>query len=225
MAMGRGRTADASTAKGGSPGVAQDPWGGPVVDPTLNVLRDIAALKEWTSIIREGERRYYDSEVAHVKEMAALRALYGDRSAELERSRTDSIRQVDQLNASTAAERVLAAVNVLNIQTTTNAQTLRDLVSSTAMTLATQTDKKFSDITERIVAMERSLSRGEGKDVVGDPALGRLASRVEELFKSGERATGKTAGISAVWVVGVAAVGLVSTLLSIAAAVYVVLKP
>jgi hypothetical protein len=200
-------------------GLGIDHAGGPVVDPTANVLQLVAAANERQDDLRDLNNRLLDAqitrlegEVAHEHNLNALRAIHAKEIAELETKRTDSIRSVDQLNASTAAERVLAAVRTLETTTANNAQTLRDLVSSTALTLAGQQDRKFADITERVMAVERSLSRGEGKEVLGAPAMEKLAAQIELLMRGGGLSEGKSAGMHAMWGYVLGALGLVSML-------------
>jgi len=214
------------------PGVAVDSFGGGVVDPTANVIALSAASNLRQDDLREETNKRIDTELACVKELSQLRSAHLAQLAELraehakeirdsETNRLNAIRQVDVLAVNTAADRALAAIQTLAATTTANADTLRAMVASTASTIATQTTATVQAITERLAALEKSSYEGKGKQAVADPMLTEMVAELKALRVSQNLTAGKAEGLSAGWGLLLGAVGLISTLL----AIYAALKP
>jgi len=206
-------------------GVGVDAQGGAVVDPTKNVLDLVEAERRRQDDLREAERRYFDAENQHVKEMAALRAAHSMEIRGAESARLDSIRQVDREDVNKTAAQALNAIQTLATTTNTTAETLRNQVATTAQQAAQQRAIDTTEFNKRLSAVELALSEGKGKQTVADPQMEKLSALVEAMARNQATDTGKGAGINLVWVVLLGVVSLFSGLLGIAGVLYAVLRP
>lgn len=102
----------------GRPGEGVDSRGGPVVDPTKNVLDLVGAAVDRLDDLR-------DMEAKHFRELLELRAAHYEDLRRAEASRIDAIRAVDAQNVARAAEVATAQAAVLAQQLTANAEQAR----------------------------------------------------------------------------------------------------
>jgi hypothetical protein len=220
--------------KDANSGVGVDFHGGPVIDPTKNVLSlveaavkrtdDIAnARVEYERICRALESKRLDdlraAESRRVDELLKLRAEFSDQLSAAESKRIDAIRAVDVTAVNTAADRASAAITALAATTASNAENLRNALNATATTIATQTANTVSAITERISALEKSSYEGKGKQAVADPMLAELVQEMKSLREARSQTTGKSEGIGLSWGVIVVVVGGIIALIGAMAAV------
>lgn len=191
-------------------GLGVDAGGGPVVDPTANVIALSKAATERQDDLREEFIKYVEAGLQHVKEMVALRAEHAKelRTLESENSETlrraeaarlDSIRQVDREDVNKTAAQVLNSVQTLATTTTTTAETLRNQVATTALQAATQRAQDQAETNKRLSAVELALSEGKGKQTVADPALVALAANVERLANAQAGGAGRGEGADRLW--------------------------
>lgn len=192
----------------------------PAIDPTENVIALVKAENKRQDDLRDAHSKFVEAEIEHVQDTAKLRSEHTKQMGEKESDRLDKIRQVDVLNASTAAAQALTAIQTLATTTTANAETLRALVTSTAAAIATQTATTVSTQNERIAALEKSSYEGAGKQRVSDPLVDKLLEEVKGLRESRAGVTAKSEGIHASWLILIGAVALISTLMTIGVAVY-----
>ncbi len=210
--------ADKSTkANAGLAGLGVDFQGGPVIDPTANVMSLVEASNRRQDDLREANSK-------HTEAIASLRAEHSKDIASLESARLDSIRRVDQLAVTTAADRALAAIQTLAATTNTNAENLRNALNTTATTIATQTANTVNSITERISMLEKSSYEGKGKQAVSDPMMIDLMAKMNSLIQAQATGTGKSAGSAAMWGYVAAGFGFFLTLLGIAATLFALLR-
>jgi light-regulated signal transduction histidine kinase (bacteriophytochrome) len=216
-------------------GVGVDAEGGPVVDPTANVIALNEAANKRQDDLREAANKYLEAENRHVAAMAELRAEHVEQTAMLraehalqlssaESKRIDSIRQVDVLAVNTRAQEALTAIQALAAGTARDAEVLRSLVTNTATTIAAQTANIVATITERLAALEKSSYEGKGRQGLSDPMMADVLTEMKSLRESRDTGSGRIAGVGASWGVLVGAVGLILSLLSIAGFVAMFLK-
>jgi hypothetical protein len=205
-------------------GLAVDASGGPVIDPTANVVALTKAavqrlddVQNLHNLLTDEKVRRIEREQALHSEIGALRAQHQRDLDALESKRLDAVRTVDQVTSKTEADRQAAAVAALAAAAATTAETLRSAVNTSATNLATQLDRTVTQITERIAALEKSSYTGEGKQTVADPMLGKMLDRMETVLGTQTRVAGKSEGINAMWLVIVGAVGLLGTLVMMGA--------
>ena len=215
----------------GTAGIGVDAEGNPVVDPTANVIALNEAANQRQDDLRElnntridAEIRRIDSEIAHVREMATLRAEHAKELSSLESSRVNAIRQVDVLAVSTAADRAQTAINTLANATTVNAENLRNALASTASAIAAQHAATVSGITERIAALEKASYEGRGKQTMVDPMLADLVIEMKKLTATGMTHTGKEQGVGMAAAIGLAILGAIGTLSGIASVIHMMAK-
>jgi len=110
--------------------------GGPVVDPTKNVLDLVNASNLRQDDLRAAEQRRITEALEHVQRMAELRASHALEMRKAEADRLDSIRAVDQGQIQRAAEVQLASATALAASTATMAETLRGQVAAAAIVQA-----------------------------------------------------------------------------------------
>lgn len=196
-------------------GLGVDYFGGPVVDPTENVIALTEAANKRQDDLRELNNKLFDCKADCLETVSNIRADHAKElrmqevrwSEELEKrakeiresesNRLNAIRQVDVLAVNTAADRAAAAIQALAATTTANAENLRNALNSTATTIATQTSNTVQQITERLAALEKSSYEGKGK---------------------GE-------GIGATWGVLIAVAGVVISLVTVISGVFLFRQP
>lgn len=159
------------------------------IDPTANVLRRQDDL-------READRALYEARFAHLTDIIRIRAEHDKQIHVLESVRVNAVRETDISAVSTAADRAQAAIQALAAVTTSNADNVRNALTSTAATIAAQHTATVAAITERIAALEKSSYEGKGKG----------------------------AGIGMVGAIVLGGVSLIGGLISIAAVLYAVLS-
>ena len=209
-----------------------DASGGPVFDPTANVLDLVEKetkrqddLRAMGDRLAEAETRRINAELGCIKEIMKLRARHYREREVSEAARLDSVRQVDKTTFDTTVAEIRTAVKALADVTTSTASTLQARVDQTAATLAKAGSDQVAEVMKRIAALELSAAQGLGKQAVVDPQMEQLKSVVEMLARSGEKRTGKGEGIGAVWAAILGAALFVSTMFGIVGVIYAVLKP
>jgi hypothetical protein len=154
-----------ATAKQASPraGMAVDASGRAAYDPSENVKALNEAANKRQDDLREAHAKLMETEIRCLKEMAALRDAHARELRMAEASRLDAIRQVDQLNVSTAAASSAQQISTLAATTQATAETLRNAVIASAQTIATQTATAMGALIERVAALEKTSYVGTGK--------------------------------------------------------------
>lgn len=162
------------------PGIAVDSRGGAVIDPSQNVreLFEAGAIRQ--DDLRQLNDKRIDAEIRvlamqldGIEKRMMLRAEHAKEIRLLETERVDAIRRVDVLAGNTAADRALVAIQTLATQTTAERETLRNLVTTSASTLATQNAADLAGIREAISALQKTSYEGAGKGT-GKESLGKL---------------------------------------------------
>lgn len=177
-------------------GIGVDRFGGPVVDPSQNVkdLNDAAVqrlddLRDLSKELFRAEIRELDVTISglekrmilraeHAKEIRGIETEHAKEIRRTETERVNAIRQVDVLAGNTAAERALVAIQTLASQTTAERETLRNLVTTTASTVATQTSQEFARIHGEISALQKSSYEGAGKGTGAKNLWGYIVAAV-----------------------------------------------
>lgn len=153
-------------------GKGVDATGGPVIDPTKNVLDLVQAGKQRQDDLREADRTLYLAELAHVKEMAELRAAHARELRKAETDRIDAIRAVDVGAVQRAAEVALTQTSTLAQQTATLAETLRTQVAAATAAQSTALTNGLAPVQKAIEELRQAqfLSAGS-KAQVGETRL------------------------------------------------------
>jgi phosphoglycerate dehydrogenase-like enzyme len=167
-------------------------------DPTYNVLQLVEAATKRADDLRDAESK-------RVNEIMQLRAEYTEKLANAESKRIDAIRAVDVGAVAIASERAAQQAIVLANQVSASAETLRNLVSTTAAQVAQQLQQVSSQLIDRIALLEKSQYETKG---TGLPNV--IADRLEALEKSRSGSLGQEAGISKFigWILAAVAIGM-----------------
>jgi hypothetical protein len=193
-------------------GLAVDWQGGPVIDPTANVislvdasilrlddLRDAEALR--VDMLRSATSAHAEAmrtlEARRVDEQAAIRAYYEDLLRTKEASRLDAIRQVDREDVSKTAAAAQTAIATLANATTTMAETLRTQVANTAAAAESRQATYAGDVNKRLSALELSSSEGKGKSQLSDPMMQEVMMELRKLSADRDRDMGRDTGLEA----------------------------
>jgi hypothetical protein len=167
------------------PGIGVDASGGPVVDPTKNVLDLVAAAIKRQDDLREAdEKRQNDlraAEGAHVrevlqlrselgeqerecaKETAGLRAEHNQQLREAEAARINAIRSVDVEAVQRAAEVQATQASTLAAQVATSAETLRTQVAAAANAATIALAAALEPIIKDIADLRRAQYEAQGQ--------------------------------------------------------------
>jgi hypothetical protein len=194
-----------------------DPANGDKPDPTSNVLSLVKAAVERLDDLRDTTNKRLDAEIGHVKELSDLRAAHAAEIRALEAERLEKTRDIDVLARTVESNRTSEAITALAATTASNAENIRNTVTTTADALAKQTNNTVVAITDRIAALEKSRYEEQGRSMVADPQLAELILQVRALLTNQSKATGKLEGFSSGWAVLLGVVGLVTSLLAITA--------
>jgi len=200
-------------------GIPVDAQGGPTIDPTKNVLDlvnaavrridDMAVLRAQLSL--EQIRRVEQAQ-SFAESMAVLRSDHNREIRHMESDRVDKIRSVDVANAAATAAQLLSAVTTLATTAQATAETLRNQVAATAAAVASQTERVVNPIIERLALLEKSSNFGQGRAELANPALTDAILEMRKISAGIYERAGKTEGMSDLWKMIVAGVGLLLAL-------------
>jgi hypothetical protein len=153
---------------GTEPGLGVDARGGPVVDPTANVLNLVEAAVERLDDLR-------NQEAAHVREILALRSHYMEELREAESARIDAIRRVDVEAVQRAAQVQATQATALADQVAAAAEAMRTQVAAAATGSATALSAALDPIKTDIADLRRAQyeAAGQKTQVVETQAGGR----------------------------------------------------
>jgi hypothetical protein len=209
--MGRpkrdGKMARDPQQHGSGVGTGVDVFGGPVVDPTKNVLDLVKAESKYQDAMREaGEKlrqMLADAESRRLDDLAALRLQYEARIAEDLRV---GVKTTSEQLAAQLVKETTSLSNLIGALRTEFTGQIAVLTTSFANQIAALT----SALTPRMAELERFRWESGGKTSVSDPAtsdaLGKMAQAIDRLSLSNREHQGKEAGANAVW--GQLAVGV-----------------
>lgn len=204
-------------------GLGVDESGGPVIDPTENVIALTEAANKRQDDLRQLNNERIDARIETLAEKVEglekrliLRAEHQKEIRQLETERVNAIRQVDVLAGNTAAERALVAIQTLASQTTAERETLRNLVTTSATTLAAQNAQDLARINEAISALQKSSYEGAGKQAVADPMIANMMLEQKRTNEILAEKLGGSKGMDKMWGYAVAAIGLLYILLKLA---------
>jgi hypothetical protein len=211
-------------------GLGVDSTGGPVIDPTANVIALTEAAVKRQDDLREASENLNALQIACQKEIGDLRekhsevirVLQAQHLAELgkaESERLNAIRQVDREEGAKTAAQLLSAVTTLATQNQSTAETLRNQVAQTAETLRNQVattqmasqntfNTTVTEFNKRISQLELSSSEGKGRQTLSDPAMEQLVAEMRSLSASRAGSSGRTEGIERLigWLVAIGAI-------------------
>ena len=157
-------------------GVAVDAYGAMAYDPSENVKALSEALSQRQDDLRDLNNKYLDARLDAMEKSAVKDAAHAREIRELESSRIDATRETDMIARNTAAAQALTAIQTLAATTSAEREALRSLVSTTATTIAAQTDRIVGQMTDRIAVLEKTSYTGAGKDVGVGASWGLLLS-------------------------------------------------
>lgn len=180
-------------------GMGVDASGGPVVDPTSNVLDLVDAAVKRTDDIMDLHGRVSHEQFRRLEEalgyqdrIAVLRAEFAKEIGTMESKRIDSIRSVDVANAAATAAQLLSAVTTLATTAQATAETLRNQVAATAAAVASQTERVVNPIIERIALLEKSSYTGQGRSTMQDPAFSELVAEMRKMSSNSDERRGRS---------------------------------
>jgi hypothetical protein len=136
-------------------GEGVDASGGPVIDPTRNVLDLVAA-----AIARQDDLRAMES--AHLREVMTLRADYDQRLRNAETARINAIRAVDVGAVNRAAEVAATQAQTLAAQVSTVAEAMRTQVAAAATAASSALAAALEPIQRDIADLRRVQYETQG---------------------------------------------------------------
>lgn len=164
--------AASTTAPRTGAGLGVDATGGPVIDPTANVVALQAAATQRQDDLREASERFIlarieasehleelremhakalrESESRRLDEVIALRANYEERLQAAEAKRIDAIRTVDVNAVAVANQRAVEQAAVLDQNVTQSADNVRNLVADTAAAVAAAQEASNNALSAKI---------------------------------------------------------------------------
>ena len=146
-------------------GLGVDAFGGPVIDPTANVLALVDAAVQRQDDLRAAEKD-------HVREIISLNAEHAKDLREAESKRIDAIRAVDVQATVRAAEVASETAKTLQAQVVASAEALRLAVS-----VATEAQSKaLTAATTPLVSAVEELRRAQYETAGGKQAVGETKS-------------------------------------------------
>ncbi len=145
----------AGDAVTGWSGTGVDAYGGPVIDPTRNVLSLVDAAVRRQDDLADAERRRVNDVAVATDRLVEVRLDYERQLGAAESKRVDALalaesRRIDALRAIDAGSIQLAAAEARNV-----ADVLRGLVSSAAAGANTQREQDLLRVNERFARLEQ----------------------------------------------------------------------
>ena len=144
------------------------------------------------------------TEVRRIDEKITANAMYENKLAQAEQKRLDAIRSVDVAAVSTAADRASAQAQVLAKNVTESAETLRQLVATTAASVASNLASVATQLTDRLALLEKKQYEYQGKSSVTEPQIDALMKKMDSVIEF--RATNQGSGTGRKemygWIVG-----------------------
>lgn len=204
----------------GRSGIGVDAMGDAVVDPTKNVLDLVRAESKYQDGMRDANNALVQAQLKcqeevtilradHAKELtraesrrideqAQLRADFTDKLSSAEAKRIDAIRAVDVNAVSVDRAKASDQATVLAAQVAQTAEALRNLVATTANTIAQSNQAANAALSTRITTLEQAQYKGEGQSGVRDPQMVDLLAEVKAMRGTRSEGIDKTWGIVAV---------------------------
>lgn len=205
-------------------GMAVDASGGPVVDPTANVIALTEAANKRQDDLRTASEKLMRAELDHAKETLQAMEKHQRELDKAESDRLNSIRQVDREEVSKTAVNAQTAITTLANTTNTLAETLRNQVATMAAAVENRQNAYATDVNKRLSALELSSSEGKGKQGVAEPQLERLAQVVEKLAARESLGTGKSQGVGTVWAIILGCFAILGVLVGLAGLIFALAK-
>jgi hypothetical protein len=207
-------------------GVGVDASGGPVVDPTANVIALNEAAVQRQDDLRQASEDLTKARFEHMKELLtaesrrineqlALRAEYTERLSVAEAKRIDAIRAVDVNAVAVASQRASDQATVLATQVAQSAEALRGLVASTANTVAQSQQQLATTLSTRITTLEQAQYEGKGKQAYVDPMMAEMVAQMKKMSEAQASGTGKSEGVSGSVAMIFAVIGMLGVLFGI----------
>ena len=177
------------------------------IDPTLNVKEMMNLAVGRLDDLRMADNRRIDDlaiqENGHIKEILGLRAEFSNALTALsakysdiiriqEQERINAIRAVDVAAVSVASEKANQQAIVLANQVSASADTLRQLVATTAAATSQTIQTAMNQMGERLSALEKANYERQGKSTRDDPAMATLLSEVKALAAAKDTTAGRS---------------------------------
>lgn len=152
---------DENSGTGGGSGLGVDSTGGPVVDPTRNVLDLVQA-----AVARLDDMR--DMEARHVRELLARDSSHAAEIRDLETKRLDAIRGVDVAAVQRAAEVQAQVALALQTQVAATAEAMRNQVAATNTSFANALAAAIKPLADAVAAVQQQqyIQAGQKAQVV-----------------------------------------------------------
>ena len=144
-------------------GVGLDPAGGPLIDPTANVIALNKAGHIRQDDLRKAERRYIESELLRVEAIANLKADHTKEIAQLHQIHDYAIHKAEAGRLDALRQNDREDVKALAAATTAKAEALQAQVATTAKTLADSFASAMAEQNKRVSAVELTQSAGSGR--------------------------------------------------------------
>lgn len=141
------------------------------VDPTANVLKLVEESVKRSDDLRLAEKEYNREVTKLHKELYDTHFMYSEKLSMAESKRIDAIRAVDVGALALANERATAQASVLANQLQQSDERNRNLVATTATTIATQLTQIINPVIERLGALEKAQYESKGKGQGGKDTL------------------------------------------------------
>lgn len=164
-------------------GLGIDSSGGPVIDPTANVLQLVEAAIQRQDDLRAAEFKRQDdlrvAESRHLREIAELRAKFGGEIRAAEAARIDAIRTIDVGAVTRASEAAAVQATTLASQVTQSAEAMRTQVAAAAQAAAIALEASLKPIQIDIADLRRAQYEAQGQktQVVETQQRGLTASQ------------------------------------------------
>ncbi len=178
-----------------SNGLGVDAFGGPVIDPTENVLSLVDVEKGHASELRSFQDR-------HADEMRKVTLEKQDELRDAETRRLDQLAELRQYYEAQASENLRTQVkttsDLISVQLDKVTNSLGAQITAVANTFSIQMDQFRQTVNVQLAELNRFRYETGGRTSVSDPAtaeaLTKMASAIEGLSGAREKTEGKSIG-------------------------------
>jgi hypothetical protein len=152
---------------GNATGMAVDPSGGPVIDPTENVKDAVNAavrrLDDIAALDRQHRQILADEQHKHIREVMDLERAHNKELRDKERDRLDAVRAVDVSAVSTAASAAENRAATLATQVQLAAEAMRASAEATRLNFTETLNSTIKPLSDAIVVIQQWMNQQTGQ--------------------------------------------------------------
>lgn len=176
----------------GEPSIGVDAGGAPVIDPTENVKALSEAANKRQDDLREANALRFKDRIEELDAIIKLRAYYGEELAKVHAACAHDLHQSERASIQLGLDKVERSLQNGLDKVERSLQTALDAAER-------RLNEKVNPLDNRISELEKSSYKGAGRQLISDPMMAELLTKVESLRLSSASGSGREEGIKLSW--------------------------